>query len=481
LLRLDECSFKILSQELAYVEAVVKDIESTKGEASRRYGGFKKTRFHDTLTYLKYTLPYFEDPAIVDIDHLKRGTLEVSKHDNLLGGAIELTVALSQFYKGNLLEAEATLRKIRPVIFLSQSIFRKMLWFKSFADVERWQGRLNRSGATIKQAFLFLDHHEHHDSLLRFFLYLPLAWISYHRNDLDAALEHATMSYRYAEQAGLISEIIGSNFLLSLIFLGRGELEKIDPCLQKLRSACNAAATGSALLGDAYAALVSIMRGDLRFAEQWADRRKLSLKDVFSIRLVFECLAYTRLLYEQGKHDEALPILESIRQKCLSRNMREAQLQVDLLYSTILNALGNRDQARSVMKQTLTFSETEGYVRPFADCWPLVSPVLTSMARSVSLRHNLPTLETILNACGYVEGLISTTKRIPGNRTAGLTRREMEILKLIAAGYRKREIAELAFISLDTVKTHTRHIFEKLDARTKIEAIRRAREVNLLE
>jgi len=103
------------------------------------------------------------------------------------------------------------------------------------------------------------------------------------------------------------------------------------------------------------------------------------------------------------------------------------------------------------------------------------------MAQSVSLRQNLPYLTTILNACGCHEKLISMAKRIPGNRTAGLTRREMEILKLIAAGYRKREIAEMAFISLDTVKTHTRHIFEKLDARTKIEAIRRAREVNLLE
>jgi len=481
LLRLGECSFKILSQELAYVEAVVEDIECTKEEVSRRYGEFKKTRFRNTLTYLKHTLPYFEDPATVDVDRLKRGTLEVSKNDNLLGGAIELTVALSQFYKGNLLEAEATLREIRHVIFLSQSIFRRMLWFKSFADVERWQGHLSRSEATIKQAFLFLDHHEHHDSPLRFFLYLPLAWISYLRNDLDGALEHATTSFRYAEQAGFINEIIGSNFLLSMIYLARGESEKIDLCTQRLQSASSAGTSGSAALGNAYTALVSVMRGDLRFAEQWADRRRLSIEDVFSVRLVFECLAYTRLLFEQGRYDAALPILESIRQKCLSRNMREALLQVDLLYSTTLNALGDRDQARSVMEQALRFSETEGYVRPFADCWPLVSPVLTSMARSVSLRQNLPHLTTILNACGCTEGLIPMAKRIPGNRTAGLTRREMEILKLIAAGYRKREIAELAFISLDTVKTHTRHIFEKLDARTKIEAIRRAREVNLLE
>lgn len=53
---------------------------------------------------------------------------------------------------------------------------------------------------------------------------------------------------------------------------------------------------------------------------------------------------------------------------------------------------------------------------------------------------------------------------------ASLTPREEEILALLAKGFRYREIAEHLFISLDTVRTHIRHIYEKLQVRSRTEA-----------
>jgi len=51
----------------------------------------------------------------------------------------------------------------------------------------------------------------------------------------------------------------------------------------------------------------------------------------------------------------------------------------------------------------------------------------------------------------------------------------------MAAGYRNKEIAERTFVSFETIKTHVKHIFEKLDATTRVQAIRRAEELKLLE
>lgn len=53
----------------------------------------------------------------------------------------------------------------------------------------------------------------------------------------------------------------------------------------------------------------------------------------------------------------------------------------------------------------------------------------------------------------------------------------MDILELMSAGYKNKEIAERAFISLDTVKTHTKHIYAKLEAKTRIQAVRRADQI----
>ena len=56
----------------------------------------------------------------------------------------------------------------------------------------------------------------------------------------------------------------------------------------------------------------------------------------------------------------------------------------------------------------------------------------------------------------------------------GLSSREAEVLKYISQGMKNQEIADTMFVSLSTVKTHTKNIFDKLDVRNRIEAARKA-------
>jgi DNA-binding CsgD family transcriptional regulator len=62
----------------------------------------------------------------------------------------------------------------------------------------------------------------------------------------------------------------------------------------------------------------------------------------------------------------------------------------------------------------------------------------------------------------------------------GITPRELEILEAIAAGLSNREIAERLFVSENTVKTHAARLFDKLSAKRRTEAIRRAKEAGLI-
>ena len=71
-------------------------------------------------------------------------------------------------------------------------------------------------------------------------------------------------------------------------------------------------------------------------------------------------------------------------------------------------------------------------------------------------------------------------KRIPAEVAAqlaehmgqeSLTNREVEILQQVAAGYRNRDVAERLFISEETVKSHLKHIMEKLNARDRTQAV----------
>lgn len=62
----------------------------------------------------------------------------------------------------------------------------------------------------------------------------------------------------------------------------------------------------------------------------------------------------------------------------------------------------------------------------------------------------------------------------------GLTPRELEMLALMAEGLSNREIAERAFVSENTVKTHASRVLEKLGAARRTQAIQRARELRLV-
>jgi LuxR family transcriptional regulator, maltose regulon positive regulatory protein len=61
-----------------------------------------------------------------------------------------------------------------------------------------------------------------------------------------------------------------------------------------------------------------------------------------------------------------------------------------------------------------------------------------------------------------------------------LTRRELEVLTLIAEGYTNRQIADRLFIGVSTVKKHINHIYNKLDVQDRAQAADRAAQLNIL-
>ena len=62
----------------------------------------------------------------------------------------------------------------------------------------------------------------------------------------------------------------------------------------------------------------------------------------------------------------------------------------------------------------------------------------------------------------------------------GLSARELQVLALMAEGLSNQEIAERLFVSLNTVKTHTSKLFEKLDVKRRTQAVGKAKQLNII-
>ncbi len=111
--------------------------------------------------------------------------------------------------------------------------------------------------------------------------------------------------------------------------------------------------------------------------------------------------------------------------------------------------------------------------------------------RDLSLEFYLGVVAILFAGLGVWAGLRLTRRKVvianpdfklsePELQRLGISKREYEVLELMAQGLSNQEIADKLFVSLNTVKTHSSNLFMKLDARRRTQAVRRAKEFGLL-
>ena len=153
---------------------------------------------------------------------------------------------------------------------------------------------------------------------------------------------------------------------------------------------------------------------------------------------------------------------------------------------------GNVQQAFAALREALTFAEPEGYIRTFADKGEPMARLLTSLAAHPQKRGTVtPTyIQTLLAAITHNKAFKRddspsiTHHSVPTTRHAlliePLTPREHDVLTLLASGASNQAIANTLIITPNTAKRHVKHILGKLDVTNRVQAVIRARELNLL-
>ncbi len=477
LLKLQECRLKIESIQLLEAEALLKELEEGRSETFARYDGSKRQLCDDHLLLFKCVLPFWLDPLKVDIEEIQHRLAHISRENKSFAGMVEVIIGASRLFRGELSLAYEVVKKATSTVLSCDSFFIKMLWFRLMAEVERLQGHLHRAEAILGEGFELLERAEMHDSPVRCFLYFGMGWVHYLQNDIGRAFDFTSKSLKYLDQTGFAWEIVEDNFLLGLLHAARGEAEGVSECASKIQAVSRACGELYVIgLSDAYCARLYLAQGDLSWVERWAERRRFRADGPFSSCFVQEGLAMAELLNKQGRCRDAIDLLGKLREQCADRALAETLLDIDLLACQALYALDERDKARTVLKNALAFSETEGYVRPFVNYASGIAPVLTSLARTPSSSGAGPRLEKIMKACGIEQ------KDLPPKQetTTHLSPRELEMLKLLAMGYKYREISDKAYISIDTVRTHIRRIFEKMGVNTRMQAVQKAERLGIL-
>jgi LuxR family maltose regulon positive regulatory protein len=301
--------------------------------------------------------------------------------------------------------------------------------------------------------------------------YLYLGVLHYEWNDLEQSGKSLLEAIEIGERIRNDELLVISWMMMARIHMAGGNLATAGDVLDK--------AYQKALEGDAPNTTVprlaavrvqlAIACDDLESASAWGEH--LAEDCDWHNFYRFTNTTQALLLLAQNKNRAAAVHLEQGFKKASQEGWVYGKIAIRSLQAL---AASEPEAAFKYLQDGLNFAQPEGYMRTFVDLGKGLEPLLQMALR----RKVLP---------DYAEEILSamhagTHKPILGQLSLvePLNPRELEVLRLLAAGMTNREIANSLFVSTGTVKTHVHNIYGKLGARNRTEAAARARELGFV-
>ena len=259
-----------------------------------------------------------------------------------------------------------------------------------------------------------------------------------------------------------------------------------DPAgaLEAITEADQAAPGPAGLLNPAPArrARLLLAQGDLAAAASFAQDNGLGPDDEQDYAREPGHLVLARMLLAQEQPGQALALLDRLHAAAAAQDRTGSLIEIGALRALALTASGDESGAVTTLAGALALACPQGYVRVFADEGP---PMAALLGRLIAARRTgQAAAEVPLGYLAQLQRAFGSGRPARDPAPSGiiepLTRRELEVLEMVAAGRSNQAIARELVVTLDTVKKHVGHVLGKLGAANRTEAVARARELNLL-
>jgi ATP/maltotriose-dependent transcriptional regulator MalT len=316
--------------------------------------------------------------------------------------------------------------------------------------------------------------------------HVGIAQVLYQRNQLDEAHQHATQGVECCRQVIELTELDVALVALAWVRRAMGDP---DGALEAMEEACRtyprADVVALAYPAQSERARLLLALGRVEEAARWTREQGLTEHNEVSYLREGDHLVLARVLLAQSQPDRALGLLERLDALAASQGRTGSLIQIRALRALALQAADEHQGALTLLAETLELAAPEGHVRVFADEGPSMAALLRSLlstrrraraAAGAGTEH----LHRVIKAFQPTTAPSDSTAPAVVGLIEPLTDRELEVLRLLAAGRRNRDIAAELVVSLETVKKHTSHIFDKLGAANRTEAVAHARRLGLI-
>jgi LuxR family maltose regulon positive regulatory protein len=368
----------------------------------------------------------------------------------------------------------------------------------ALADIRIAQGRLREAMSTYERGLQLATEHGTHVLRGVADMHVGMSELYGERDDLNAATQHLLRSKVLGELAGLRQNRYRWCVAMARIREAQGDLEG---ALDQLHEAERLYVSDFFPNVRPVASLVTrvwVAQGRLGEALDWA--QGLSVEDDLSYLREFEHITLVRVLLAQYKSDraersilEAVGLLDRLLKATEEGERTGSVIEILMLQALTHQVQGNISAALVPLERALMLAEPEGYVRIFVAEGPPMAVLLAKLHEHSRKRPHATSTNVPL---AYIARLLALLRRVrvqegtspaaPSAPTTAqplldpLTERELEVLRLIAAGLSNRGIAARLVLALSTVKSYVNTIYSKLQVESRTQAVARARALHLL-
>jgi len=309
----------------------------------------------------------------------------------------------------------------------------------------------------------------------------------YERNELDKAERQLKLALLEPERLRYQPEkvYLPAYFLLSRVAAARKDRLQAELWLEEAaeRALADGAEVALAFI-EAETASLRLNAGDRAAAAAWAKRSQLSAGDPVSVYQLYRYSFLARVLLETGALREAWSLTEKLHAIAVKGHRPMDALEIETLQAMILHAEGKPEQALLKLEEALAYAEPDDYVRVFVDRGAPIAELLAEYVQHRQ-RGNLrvkrgPSLAYVRKLLACFGSDAVSSERAGGSLTALLTPRELAVFRCIEEGLDNAAIAASLGIGMGTVKTHINHIYSKLQATNRVEAIHRGKHLHHL-
>lgn len=458
-------------QDLTAMGSCLEQLEHLMGEGD----GEGENRLIDERMFFRGYLQFCSGESVQSEQLLEQVVSRVSPDKRVLLAESEVHLALARHMNGKSELAIASLNARIDREYLSPSIILPRM-YGTLSILNLLSGELSHVKSEARRMGESAAGNEST---------LNCAWAEYlegmsavHRMNLGPASVHLAASVKqlYASDAWQVIDALAA---LALTQQLSGRSNDADLTVQKLlRLARELGNPHYVNVARSCEARIRLLQGDVEPALAWAKAyRHQSTR--FEVFFWLECPTITqaRVLLAAGTADDAnraADLLRGLRDLCDDAHFSGQNIEIAVLQALVPAKQGRRREALAALEDAIVMAAPGGWLRPFVEPGQPMAELLDCLdgsAQTVAFVHRV---RDCLATASLSAGGSDTAQGAETWSGEGLTKRELDILELVAARLQNKQIAARLFVSPETVKTHLKHLFQKLDVRNRREAASRA-------